>query len=153
MSKKHIIEVDVNGERSSLSVFSPLKSNGEADSGYRIAGPKAWGGYSNFTSFKITETPLVNFVKKHATDIAEALKSGSRYFKGENKDITLKVFKHESGNSKILLSIDDIDFFLAGDKTLNEKECKRKFIKSRQSDFFTYIKDYCTPSAKRRITE
>lgn len=149
--KKHWIHIDVNGEKNSLAILSPIKTNGESDCGYRFAGPKAWGGYQTLAKHKITETPLVNFVKKHCANVLEALKKDSPYIGDQKETITVKVFKHPNGENKVLFSIRDTDFFIAGDKTLDKKDCKIKHIRSSESDLLTYVRSYCTPSATKRI--
>jgi len=44
VSKLHELEVCRNAEGATLAYLSPLDENGETESGYRITGPKGWGG-------------------------------------------------------------------------------------------------------------
>lgn len=150
--KKHQLDIDVNGERNTLAILSPIKSNGDIDSGYRFAGPKAWGGYSNYASYTITETPLVNFVRQYCENVVEALKNDVRYLADESTDLTVKVFKSKNSDStKVVFSINENDFHIAGDKSLNNTNSKEKHIRSRDGDILRYIREYCTPSTIKRI--
>ena len=63
MSKKVVIEVISGCEGPCLSVSSPSTGNG-----YRIAGPKPWGGGEIIHSFKVDLDSLVNEAKRHADD-------------------------------------------------------------------------------------
>lgn len=150
--KKHQIDIDINGERNSLAILSPIKTNGDIDSGYRFAGPKAWGGYSNYASHTITETPLVNFIRKHCDNVIEALKNDVRYLAEDSTKLIVKVLKSkENDSTRILFSINDNDFHIAGDKSLNGNNSKEKHILSKDGDLLRYVREYCTPSTIKRI--
>lgn len=64
-----ILEVEQNAEGSKLAFLSKEDSG----CGYRIAGPKAWGGSRNLAMLKISEDDLVRFIKQYAPDIIEKL--------------------------------------------------------------------------------
>ena len=65
----YILEVEINAEGDPLAYLSV---EGEA-SGYRIAGPKAWGGSSSVAKLKISEDDLVTFIKLDAPEVIERL--------------------------------------------------------------------------------
>lgn len=152
--KYHQFDIDVNAERNALIVAVPLKKNKEVgDCGYRIAGPKAWGGYSNIARFHITETPLVNFVKKYAPDVLEALKNGETYIK-DGLNFRFKLFKHKkTEQTKLIIEHSETKehFFFSGDKNVIEKESKMYSASFRSNDLLTYINSYCAPKATQRI--
>lgn len=65
----HILEIEQNTEGSKLAYLSPADENGDAQSGYRIAGPKAWGGSRNLAKLKISSRDLATYIKKYAPDV------------------------------------------------------------------------------------
>lgn len=69
----YILEVEVNAEGSRLAYLSPADEDGNTRCGYRIAGPKAWGGSKNIARLKISSTDLAYFIKKYAPDVLEEL--------------------------------------------------------------------------------
>lgn len=74
-----ILEVEQNAEGSKLAYLSPADENGNPKSGYRIAGPKAWGGSSNLARLKVGSDDLITFIKDYAPGVLKELtQSGSR---------------------------------------------------------------------------
>lgn len=71
--KKHRLEIHRNSEGGSLAYLSPITEEGKTTSGYRIAGPKAWGGSTFIASIDISEDDLVEYIKSYATEILAAL--------------------------------------------------------------------------------
>jgi hypothetical protein len=69
----HILEIEGNAEGDNLAYLSPADENGESSSGYRIAGPKAWGGSRNIARLKISSDDLIRYIKQYAPDVMEAL--------------------------------------------------------------------------------
>lgn len=69
----HILEIEQNAEGSKLAYLSPADENGHAQSGYRIAGPKAWGSSHNLARLKLSTNDLVTYIKKYAPDVMDAL--------------------------------------------------------------------------------
>ena len=67
----HILEIEQNAEGNKLAYLS--KEGGSC--GYRIAGPKAWGGSKSIAKLKITENDLVRYIKQYAPEVIEKLKS------------------------------------------------------------------------------
>jgi hypothetical protein len=71
----HILDLEQNAEGSKLAYLSPADEDGKPQSGYRIAGPKAWGGSRNLARLKITSSDLVTYIKQYAPEVAEELAS------------------------------------------------------------------------------
>ena len=69
----HILQIERNAEGSVLAYLSPTDENGVQQDGYRIAGPKAWGGSENIAKLKISEKDLITYIKKYAPDICKKL--------------------------------------------------------------------------------
>ena len=65
----HILDIEVNAEGSKLAYLSP---EGDAN-GYRIAGPKAWGGSKSIASLKVSDEDLISYIKAYAPKVKEAL--------------------------------------------------------------------------------
>ncbi len=65
----HILEVEINAEGNKLAYLSPVDENGNPKSGYRIAGPKAWGGSKNIARLKISSDDLVTYIKIYAPEV------------------------------------------------------------------------------------
>lgn len=151
--KHHILEAVITGERSFTVFASPIKKNKEIDCGYRIAGAKAWGGFNSLAKFDITETPFVNFVRKHSPEIVDSLRNG-----GERGNLCLDLeytFKVYFGDKSSKMVIEDkneeLEFFISGDKELNSENSKVRTVRLKGYALETYIRSYCTPSAKKRI--
>ena len=64
----HVLDIEINAKGSKLAILSP-----EGESGYRIAGPKAWGGSKNIARLKISTDDLVTYIKSYAPDVMEKL--------------------------------------------------------------------------------
>ena len=69
MNEQFILDIEVNAEGAKLAI---LKKIGEA-SGYRLAGPKAWGGSRNIATLKFKASDLVTFIKVYAPEIIPML--------------------------------------------------------------------------------
>jgi hypothetical protein len=67
--KNYILEVERNAEGAALAYMS---AEG-AGSGYRIAGPKAWGGSRNLATLKVRGDDLVSFIIDCAPEVAAAI--------------------------------------------------------------------------------
>lgn len=67
--KLHILEIEQNAEGGKLAYLS---KEGES-CGYRVAGPKAWGGSKNIAKLKIREDDLVEYIKIYAPEIIDKL--------------------------------------------------------------------------------
>ena len=65
----HILEIEENAEGDILAYLSKKDS----DSGYRIAGPKAWGGSRNVARLKISESDLATYIKDYAPELHRSL--------------------------------------------------------------------------------
>lgn len=61
----HLLEIEVNAEGSKLAYLSPIGEDGEVYDGYRIAGPKAWGGSKNIARIKINDDDLKRYIKEY----------------------------------------------------------------------------------------
>jgi len=72
---KHRIEICKNGEYSKLAYMAPVNEDGEIDSGYRIAGPKGWGGTSTIATIDISEENLIKYIKEYAPNVLKELRS------------------------------------------------------------------------------
>lgn len=74
----HILEIEQNAEGGKLAYLSPADKNGDAQSGYRIAGPKAWGGSKNLARLKVSSDDLVTYIKQYAPEVLEKLLATSK---------------------------------------------------------------------------
>lgn len=74
----HILEIEQNAEGNKLAYLSPADENGDPKSGYRIAGPKAWGGSRNLAKLKVGSDDLTHYIKKYAPEIMEKLNEDKR---------------------------------------------------------------------------
>jgi hypothetical protein len=69
--KYHVLEIERNAEGSLLAYLS---KEGES-CGFRIAGPKAWGGSKNIARLKISDNDLFRYIKGYAPEVHEMLKA------------------------------------------------------------------------------
>lgn len=69
--KNFILDVEKNAEG---SVLAYLSEEG-AGVGYRIAGPKAWGGSRKIASLQIRGRDFVTFISEFAPEVVEAIVS------------------------------------------------------------------------------
>lgn len=74
MATDLILEIEQNAEGSKLAILSPVDKDGNPDSGYRIAGPKAWGGSHNIARLPLTTDDLVSFIKGYVPEMIDQLK-------------------------------------------------------------------------------
>lgn len=70
---KHRLEIERNAEGRKLAYLSPITDSGECAGGYRIAGPKAWGGSDLIASIDIDEADLLAYIKGYAPDVVKAI--------------------------------------------------------------------------------
>lgn len=61
----HILQVGRNKEGHTLAYLNPK----DGDFGLRIAGPKAWGGFDEYTSLEISDESLIRYIKEYAPNI------------------------------------------------------------------------------------
>lgn len=72
---EHYLEIHRNAEGNKLAYMSPMHENPELDKGgYRVAGPKAWGGSVKLADIKISTESFVKYIKCYAPDVMEALR-------------------------------------------------------------------------------
>ena len=72
MTKKmHRLEIHKNSEGDTLAYMEPAN---EDNGGYRIAGPKGWGGTKEIASIEISENDLVAYIKDYAPNVIKLLK-------------------------------------------------------------------------------
>jgi hypothetical protein len=64
-----ILEIERNAEGDDLAYLS-VEGSGV---GYRIAGPKAWGGSRQLVKLNIRRADLITFIKDFAPDLIEKL--------------------------------------------------------------------------------
>jgi len=76
--KLHLLEVERNGEGSTLAYLSPTDKDGTAKSGYRLAGPKAWGGSRSLAKLKVSSSDLVAYIKQYAPEVLKELRKESK---------------------------------------------------------------------------
>jgi len=69
----HMLEIEVNAEGNKLAYLSPTNEKGETQSGYRLAGPKAWGGSKNIARLKVSTSDIVRYIKEYAPDVLTEL--------------------------------------------------------------------------------
>lgn len=67
---KYEIEVHKNAEGDFIAYFQ----NNKSGSGYRIAGPKAWGGSTRITKLQFCEYDLISALKMQAPEVVKKLK-------------------------------------------------------------------------------
>ena len=65
----YLLEIEQNAEGSKLAYLS---KDGDG-CGFRIAGPKAWGGSRSLAKLKISTDDFVRFIESYAPDVLEAL--------------------------------------------------------------------------------
>lgn len=75
--KLHLFEICRNAEGHLLAYLSPLDEEGREKSGYRIAGPKAWGGSKSLAKIKISTSDLAVYVNQYAPDVRRMVDSDS----------------------------------------------------------------------------
>jgi len=64
MKKKINLEIRRNGEGQLFAVMSRDEA-----SGYRIAGPKAWGGSEDVASLTINPSDLITFIREYVPEL------------------------------------------------------------------------------------
>lgn len=69
MSELHILEVEINAEGGELAYIGVEG----AGCGYRIAGPKAWGGSRSLAKLKIKKEDLAEYVKNYAPETRDLI--------------------------------------------------------------------------------
>ena len=69
----HYLQIVQNAEGSKLAIMSPMDGEGKVASGFRIAGPKAWGGSKTLADIKINTNDFVRYIKEYAPDVLELL--------------------------------------------------------------------------------
>ena len=79
----HHLQIRQNAEGSKLAIMSPIDDGGKASSGFRIAGPKAWGGSEMLADIKISTDDFVRYFKEYEPDALGLFKS-----EGDNHDNT-----------------------------------------------------------------
>ena len=65
-----ILDIEVNAEGNKLAILTKI---GDEGSGYRLAGPKAWGGSRNIATLKFKASDLVRFITDYAPEIISML--------------------------------------------------------------------------------
>ena len=73
MSRTHLFQIERNLEGAKVAYLSPLDADGKMSHGYRIAGPKAWGGSTTLAEIEISTDSLVTYIKEYAPDVIAAL--------------------------------------------------------------------------------
>jgi hypothetical protein len=92
MGKLHLLEVEINGEGNELAYLSPLDEKGETEGGYRITGPKPWGGSENIARLKISESDIIHYIQQYAPEIGRKLNTE---LMGALKDAFGMIEEHE----------------------------------------------------------
>lgn len=69
----HYLQIERNMEGDKLAIMSPMDENGKLSSGYRISGPKAWGGSETLADIKISTEDFVQYIKDYAPDVLKQL--------------------------------------------------------------------------------
>ena len=69
----HYLQIELNAEGNKLAIMSPMDDEGKISGGYRIAGPKAWGGSRTLADIKISTHDLVCYIKEYAPDVLKQL--------------------------------------------------------------------------------
>lgn len=73
-NKLYILEIEQNAEGSKLAYLSPTDKDGKMKSGFRIAGPKAWGGSRTLAKLKLDSNDLLRFMNNYAPEVLKELK-------------------------------------------------------------------------------
>ena len=68
-----ILDIEINAEGDKSAYLSKEGDGG----GYRIAGPKAWGGSRNIANLAISEDDLIRFINEYAPEIIEKLNNAA----------------------------------------------------------------------------
>ena len=68
---KHRLEIWRNAEGAILAYMSPVGADNKVRFGYRIAGPKGWGGTVLLESMDIKEEDLARYVREYAPGVLE----------------------------------------------------------------------------------
>lgn len=63
---KHRFEIHRNAEGNKLAYLSPVDDNGETKSGWRISGPKAWGGSKLLAEIDVDDDEIVKYIRRYA---------------------------------------------------------------------------------------
>lgn len=74
----HRLDIEINAEGSKLAYLHPTNDQGEIESGYRIAGPKAWGGSRNIARLKISDDDLITYIKEYAPNVLEKIQGKNK---------------------------------------------------------------------------
>jgi hypothetical protein len=69
----HYLQIEQNKEGHKLAIMSPINDDGSMSSGFRIAGPKAWGGSNTLADIKISTNDLARYIKEYAPDVLKEL--------------------------------------------------------------------------------
>lgn len=152
--KHHLIEVNLTANRSMQVCFYPLSREKKKQDGYRMAGAESWSGYSNIARFDITETKLINLIKNYFPNIIKSLKVDDQHLAGSqdsHQEVFFDLFLDDKF-SKLTVLNEDFEYPFVGDLKHNFKKAFRRFP-IREYDLYTYIRSYCTPSARKRILE
>lgn len=72
----HLLEVEINAEGCKLAYLSPIDENDKPKDGFRIAGPKAWGGSRNIARIKLNDADLVRYIRCYAPGVLSELIQG-----------------------------------------------------------------------------
>lgn len=72
---KHYLQIDRNAEGQKLAIMSPMDDKGKMLSGFRIAGPKAWGGSNTLAGIELSTDNLVRYIEEYAPDVMEKIKN------------------------------------------------------------------------------
>lgn len=67
----NVLEVEKNAEGSVLAVMGREGAN----CGYRIAGPKAWGGSRSIAKLKISDKDLAEYINCYAPEVKKLIKA------------------------------------------------------------------------------
>lgn len=70
---KHRFQIERNAEGNKLAYLSPVNENNLIGVGYRIAGPKAWGGSTNIAQIDIDSEDLARYIREYAPDVLKQL--------------------------------------------------------------------------------
>ena len=70
---KHRFQIERNAEGSKLAYLSPVDEDNKTQSGFRIAGPKAWGGSRTLAEIDLSTNDIVRYIKQYAPDVMNEL--------------------------------------------------------------------------------
>lgn len=70
----HLLEIEINAEGKKLAYLSPIEENGGIASGFRISGPKPWGGSRTLAKLKISTEDFVRYIRDYAPDVLKEIK-------------------------------------------------------------------------------